>query len=96
MKTKAKPLNAFTFWKDNKLNGLFTLSIIDLQKRWLAWLEINQNPNTQGRGLPWYYYYFGEKAVRAFITDAEALGGLQSVSEEAQFEQIYNAVKPLF
>lgn len=92
MQTKT---NTFTFWRDNKVSGEFTLTPEALTKAFIFWREL-QTKTDSHRGKAWYEHYYGERAVRCFITDAQADGGLSSVFEESDFQDIYATLKPHF
>ena len=70
-------------WKDNKLNQEHEISINDLVTKF--W-EYEDRHDLVGS---WPL----ERCIRAFITDKESEGGLQSVFDEQDYEDIYEAVR---
>jgi len=91
MQTQTQQL--FHFWRENQLTGHFTLTTLFLVANFKQWLK--QVKNSPARGVDWYNYYYGERAIRCFITDKE-YNGLNSTFEESDIESIYNTLKPYF
>lgn len=61
MKTK------FTFFKDNRNDGEFSLTIDEIKEKYLAWLKTKEKS--------WVEYY-GHQTVRAFIADKDGLSSV--------------------
>lgn len=70
-------------WKDNKRAQEWTLEAEELAKRFWEWNAKERITDT------WPL----DRCIRAFITDSEAEGGLQSVLDEDQYNDIYSTVR---
>ena len=81
MKTK-KRKEEFTFWKDNRKDGEFKMSVVELRKAYAEWLS--------KKDIDWVYYY-GHQTVVWFITEKE---GFSSVFEQTDLEELQDELMP--
>lgn len=82
----------FDFWKNNQNDQHFQLTIGEVVAKFTAWKDFQINEN-KDRGQSWYEYYYGSQAVRSFIGDKENILGLQSVSDNDQFNGMYELIR---
>ncbi len=85
----------FSFWKNNKKDQHFTLTIGELVTRFHMWVDYQINENKE-RGQKWYEYYYGRQAVCCFIGDKEEIFGLQSVNDTKEFDSMYEWLRKHF
>ena len=69
-------------WKDNKLDQEHEIEIDEIAKRFWEW------DAKEGASQIWTL----ERCIRVFITDKEENGGLQSVFDEDDYQDIYAAI----
>lgn len=70
MKTKEKPPIEFTFFKGNRIDQAFVLSVSELKEKYLEYLNTKDSD--------WILYY-GHETVTAFVT---SIDGLNSTPEQ--------------
>ena len=63
----------FTFWKNNRKDQQYTLTLDELKEKYLAYLQ-KQDPE-------WILYY-GHRTVWSFTSADNAAGGLESVTHD--------------
>lgn len=86
MKTKAKTkstpsLKAFSFWKENKTSGFFTLTEKELIEEFKKWLET--------RDRAWVEYYPINECLNMFIMEAlTAIGNTDDDFEEYKVMEV--------
>lgn len=70
-------------WKDNRTDAEWQIDLDELATKFIAYDERHELTA----------YWRLERAVRAFLTDKESDGGLQSVFDEEQYEEIHEACR---
>jgi len=68
-------------WKDNQVSEHYQIDVYDLTTQFLKWDAVHGDIS---------HYQPLERTIRQFITSTE---GKQSVFDEQQFPEIYDAIK---
>ena len=79
-KPKYAPTDLIKLWYDNQLDGEWELTLSEIANRFIQYCEAGRYCET------WPL----ERNIRCFLTDKESNGGLQSVIEESDYEDIHN------
>lgn len=64
---KATENTTFTFYKDNRNDGQYSLTVEEIKEKYLAWLKTKERS--------WVEYY-GHRTVWAFISDKDGLSSV--------------------
>lgn len=75
-------IETFQFWKDNKIDQHYTLTIEQLKEKFKKWLK-TKDP-------VWIEYYSSEQIVLTFIT---AKDGLSSIHEQKELSDLVSSLK---
>lgn len=78
-------MQTFNFWKENKIDGLFTLNSKELKEEFIKWLASQNKVNLQ--------YIGSERTITHFIG---GVNGLNSMYDEKQYLKIVELLKPVF
>jgi hypothetical protein len=76
-------MTTIKLWKDNKTDQEWSIDADDLAAKF--WDYDRQHELTGSWPL--------DRCIRAFITDKETEGGLQSVFDEDQYNDIYSSIR---
>lgn len=74
----------FTFYRDNRLDDTFTLTGLDLSRRFVEWMD--------GREVAWLSYY-QSLLVRAFVSSPDGLGSTLDDNHWTRLEETLRDVK---
>jgi hypothetical protein len=78
-------LNKFNFWKNNRINEHFVLTLDQAKEQFKIFLS--------KKSKAWLDYYSVEAVIATFIAEKEEKGGLQSSNEPKEFEAFYRGLK---
>lgn len=76
MKKRIKT-TVFNFWKDNRKDQHYTLTINELKEKYLTWLK--------SKDLSWVTYY-GHATVAFFVSDNNGLSSVGEMKELPEME----------
>lgn len=78
--------NKFKFWKNNKIDEEFYLTLNELEEKFLEWLKTKEKD--------WLAYYgYSPSLLQFFIGEDEGKKGLQSVGDSERANELWESVK---